>query len=311
MNDKLASRALFRYGVPLDRSITNNASKAILIQPEFMGQLVAPWVASNFNGASLPLQAGWWAYDLDLSTYRKDASIASLNDRDNALIMNLFAREDMQAQFSSLFEGTIDGNLNLEATYANSENGKTSELGDLIGKAKDIGMGIKDIVTAAMESDVGGSLKGVVALGKKAAVMMGLMEEEADPNKLTGMKGTINMAMKGSMDTKGYLSAQRGVNGFAGMVLKSDNFLLDNNPGLAEGVWNLESAPIVYYTDAYVDYLSESFQTRKDWHDGLMSYDKSGTFWEALRYTPHTSPYQNLDTGNEPVRGQITIISRR
>ena len=303
MNDKLASRSVFRYGVPFDRNIANTTAKAFLNQPDFMGQLVTPWVANNFNGSNLPLQAGWWAFDLDISVYRKDASITSLDERDNALIMNLFAKEDMQVQLKSLFEGTIDGNLNLEATYANSENGKSSELGDFIGKAKDIGMGIKDIVTSAMESDIGGSLKGIVSLGKKAAVMMGLMEEEADPNHLTGMKGSINMAMNGTMDTKGYLSAQRGINGFAGMVLKRDNFIFDANPGLGEGVWNLESAPIVYYTNAFVDWRSESFQTQKTWHDALMSYDKTATFWEAMRYTPHNNPY-----GNESQHGQITYF---
>jgi hypothetical protein len=59
MNDKLASRSVFRYGVPFDRNIANTTAKAFLNQPDFMGQLVTPWVANNFNGSNLPLQAGW------------------------------------------------------------------------------------------------------------------------------------------------------------------------------------------------------------------------------------------------------------
>lgn len=313
MNDLLASRSVFRYGVPLDRNITNAASKAALNQPDFMGQLVTPWVANNFNGASLPLQAGWWAYDLDLSLYRgTEATISTIGDRDNALLMNLFAKENMQAQLSSLFEGTIDGNIDLEATYANSENGKSGGIGEIVGKVKDIGMGLKDIFDAAMKDDVGGSLKGLVALGKKGAIMAGLMEEEkeVDPTQLTGMKGTINMTMKGKMDTKGMLSTERGINGFAGMVLKRDNFLYDNIPTFGEGVWNLETPPVVYFTNAYVDWRYEyKWWQNGDFFDGGIGF---------VYYTDKKSPFggqsitrrdtQERSESNEPFRGHVAYF---
>lgn len=317
MNDLLASRSVFRYGVPLDRNITNAASKAALNQPDFMGQLVTPWVANNFNGASLPLQAGWWAYDLDLSLYRgTEATISTIGDRDNALLMNLFAKENMQAQLSSLFEGTIDGTINLEATYANSENGKSGGIGEIVGKVKDIGMGLKDIFDAAMKDDVGGSLKGLVALGKKGAIMAGLMEEEkeVDPNQLTGMKGTINMTMKGKMDTKGMLSTERGINGFAGMVLKRDNFFYDNIPTFGEGVWNLETPPVVYFTNAYVDWRYDY----KWWQDGPNSSsggigfvyytDKKSPFGGQSVTKRHTHEATQYSESNEPFRGHVAYF---
>ena len=312
MNDLLASRSVFRYGVPLDRNITNAASKAALNQPDFMGQLVTPWVANNFNGASLPLQAGWWAYDLDLSLYRgTEATISTIGDRDNALLMNLFAKENMQAQLSSLFEGTIDGNIDLEATYANSENGKSGGIGEIVGKVKDVGMGLKDIFDAAMKDDVGGSLKGLVALGKKGAIMAGLMEEEkeVDPKQLTGMKGSINMTMKGKMDTKGMLSTERGINGFAGMVLKRDNFLYDNIPTFGEGVWNLETPPVVYFTNAYVDWrYVYKWWENGDFFDGGIGF---------VTYTDKKSPfggqsvtrdYTLQSESNEPFRGHVAYF---
>ncbi|MBR1667753.1 MAG: hypothetical protein IJ693_05660 [Bacteroidaceae bacterium] len=310
MNDLLASRSVFRYGVPLDRNITNAASKAALNQPDFMGQLVTPWVANNFNGASLPLQAGWWAYDLDLSLYRgSEATISTIGDRDNALLMNLFAKENMQAQLSSLFEGTIDGNIDLEATYANSENGKSGGIGEIVGKVKDIGMGLKDIYDAAMKDDVGGSLKGLVALGKKGAIMAGLMEEEkeVDPKQLTGMKGTINMTMKGKMDTKGMLSTERGISGFAGMVLKRDNFIYDNIPTFGEGVWNIETPPVVYFTNAYVD-----------WRYEYKWWGSSSGGIGFVYYTDKKSPFggqsitrrdtQERSESNEPFRGHVAYF---
>ena len=317
MNDLLASRSVFRYGVPLDRNITNAASKAALNQPDFMGQLVTPWVANNFNGASLPLQAGWWAYDLDLSLYRgTEATISTIGDRDNALLMNLFAKENMQAQLSSLFEGTIDGNIDLEATYANSENGKSGGIGEIVGKVKDIGMGLKDIFDAAMKDDVGGSLKGLVALGKKGAIMAGLMEEEkeVDPNQLTGMKGTINMTMKGKMDTKGMLSTERGINGFAGMVLKRDNFLYDNIPTFGEGVWNLETPPVVYFTNAYVDwrYNYKWWQDGPNSSDGGIGFvyytDKKSPFGGQSVTKTHTHEGTQYSESNEPFRGHVAYF---
>lgn len=317
MNDLLASRSVFRYGVPLDRNITNAASKAALNQPDFMGQLVTPWVANNFNGASLPLQAGWWAYDLDLSLYRgSEATISTIGDRDNALLMNLFAKENMQAQLSSLFEGTIDGNIDLEATYANSENGKSGGIGEIVGKVKDIGMGLKDIFDAAMKDDVGGSLKGLVALGKKGAIMAGLMEEEkeVDPKQLTGMKGTINMTMKGKMDTKGMLSTERGISGFAGMVLKRDNFIYDNIPTFGEGVWNIETPPVVYFTNAYVDWRYEY----KWWQDspnsssggiGFVYYtDKKSPFGGQSVTKRHTHEATQRSESNEAFRGHVAYF---
>ena len=317
MNDLLASRSVFRYGVPLDRNITNAASKAALNQPDFMGQLVTPWVANNFNGASLPLQAGWWAYDLDLSLYRgTEATISTIGDRDNALLMNLFAKENMQAQLSSLFEGTIDGNIDLEATYANSENGKSGGIGEIVGKVKDIGMGLKDIFDAAMKDDVGGSLKGLVALGKKGAIMAGLMEEEkeVDPNQLTGMKGTINMTMKGKMDTKGMLSTERGINGFAGMVLKRDNFLYDNIPTFGEGVWNLETPPVVYFTNAYVDwrYNYKWWQDGPNSSDGGIGFvyytDKKSPFGGQSVTKRHTHEATQYSESNEAFRGHVAYF---
>jgi hypothetical protein len=317
MNDLLASRSVFRYGVPLDRNITNAASKAALNQPDFMGQLVTPWVANNFNGASLPLQAGWWAYDLDLSLYRgTEATISTIGDRDNALLMNLFAKENMQAQLSSLFEGTIDGNNDLEATYANSENGKSGGIGEIVGKVKDIGMGLKDIFDAAMKDDVGGSLKGLVALGKKGAIMAGLMEEEkeVDPKQLTGMKGSINMTMKGKMDTKGMLSTERGINGFAGMVLKRDNFLYDNIPTFGEGVWNLETPPVVYFTNAYVDwrYYYKWWQNGPDSSDGGIGFvyytDKKSPFGGQSVTKRHTHEATQYSESNEPFRGHVAYF---
>lgn len=317
MNDLLASRSVFRYGVPLDRNITNAASKAALNQPDFMGQLVTPWVANNFNGASLPLQAGWWAYDLDLSLYRgTEATISTIGDRDNALLMNLFAKENMQAQLSSLFEGTIDGNIDLEATYANSENGKSGGIGEIVGKVKDVGMGLKDIFDAAMKDDVGGSLKGLVALGKKGAIMAGLMEEEkeVDPKQLTGMKGTINMTMKGKMDTKGMLSTERGINGFAGMVLKRDNFIYDNIPTFGEGVWNLETPPVVYFTNAYVDwrYYYKWWQDGPNSSDGGIGFvyytDKKSPFGGQSVTKTHTHEAPQYSESNEPFRGHVAYF---
>jgi len=313
MNDRLASRSVFRYGVPLDRSITNAASKAAINQPDFMGQLITPWVSNNFNGSSLPMQAGWWAFDVDLSVYRdKEATVSSIGTRDNALSLNLYAKENMQAELTSLFEGTMDGNLNLEATYANSENGKTSELGDFIKKAEDavgqvmeIGTGIKDIVEATMTGNPIAQLKGIYALGKKGATMAGLMEETNDePDKLTGMKGTINMTMKGKMDTKGYLSANRGVNGFAGMVMKRDNFLYDNCATFGEGIWNLEEAPVVYYTNAYIYWMYYWGNVK----DGKYSSEKGDV--AEVRSTKTKSPfggqYEKAYYGYDDVRSILS-----
>lgn len=312
MNDLLASRSVFRYGVPLDRNITNAASKAALNQPDFMGQLVTPWVANNFNGASLPLQAGWWAFDLDLSLYRgTEATISTIGDRDNALLMNLFAKENMQAQLSSLFEGTIDGTIDLEATYANSENGKSGGIGEIVGKVKDIGMGLKEIFDAAMKDDVGGSLKGLVALGKKGAIMAGLMEEEkeVDPKQLTGMKGSINMTMKGKMDTKGMLSTERGINGFAGMVLKRDNFLYDNIPTFGEGVWNLETPPVVYFTNAYVDWRYEYKMWGSNNDIGFVTYtDHKSPFGGQIVIGRSGGANAQYSESNEAFRGHVAYF---
>ena len=307
MNDRLASRSVFRYGVPLDRSITNAAARAAINQPDVMGQLISPWVSNNFNGASVPLQAGWWAFDVDLSVYRgNESTINTLGDRDNALSLNLYAKQNMQVELQSLFEGTMDGNLNLEATYANSENGKTSELGDFIKKAEDyggkvmeIGSGIKDVIEATMEGNPIAQLKGLYSLGKKGATMAGIIEEEStEPDKLTGMKGTINMTMKGKMDTKGLLSTASGINGFAGMVLKRDNFLYNNCPTFGEGIWNLEEAPVVYCTNAYI-YWRYYYAPSPEDNDEVLE----------VRSTDGKSPFGGqyksvfqMDTPNDPLR---------
>ncbi|MGX8698108.1 MAG: hypothetical protein ACSW8D_17135, partial [Prevotella sp.] len=148
-------------------------------------------------------------------------------------------------------------------------------------------------------------LKGIYALGKKGATMAGLMEEKSDePDKLTGMKGTINMTMKGKMDTKGYLSANRGVNGFAGMVMKRDNFLYDNCATFGEGIWNLEEAPVVYYTNAYIYWMYYWGNVK----DGKYSSEKGDV--AEVRSTKTKSPfggqYEKAYYGYDDVRSILS-----
>ena len=72
LNDLLASRSVFHYGVPLSTSITTAKAKKCLNQTDNMSQVISPWRRGKYDEtfSSNPLSPGWWAFDVDLSLYR-------------------------------------------------------------------------------------------------------------------------------------------------------------------------------------------------------------------------------------------------
>lgn len=259
LNDVLASRSIFRYGVPMDRSITSDEAKKKLSQSNDMSQVISPWKEGKFTGFSnSALCPGWWAFDVDLSMYRNletEGTIANLNNRSSALTVQALSRTDSKLEMKSDLLAQIQGSMDLKATQANTENGIFAPFEEVLGKANDAYDLFNLAKTIANPNPLEAFETGL-KLAKGACNLVGI-----DYGKTTegfnGYKGQVNLSMDGTINSNGIISTPENVSGFNPISFKHDNFLMDNCKTFGEGIWNLETAPVVYYTDAMVQWKYE------------------------------------------------------
>ena len=259
MNDVLASRSIFRYGVPMRNSITSSGSKQKLNQSDDMSQVISPWKEGNFVGFSnSALNPGWWAFDVDLSLYRdkdKEKTIANLDSRSNALTVQALSRTDSELEMKSQLFAKMQGSLDLKATQVNTESGIFAPYGDVLGKANEM-KDLFNLVKNIANPNPLEALQTGIKFAKGACNLVGIDYGETKEG-FNGYKGSLNLTMDGTIDTKGVITSPDNVSGFNPVSLKHDNFLMDNCKTFGEGIWNLEEAPVVYYSDMMVQWRFE------------------------------------------------------
>lgn len=293
LNDKLASRSLFRYGVPVDKNITSQKSKSVLKQGNQMSQIVSPWKAGEFSGFNEnPLSPGWWAFDMDLSQYRNpqsDQPFTNLDPSKPVLTVKTLCKTDAQLKMDSKMTAKIKGEMQLKATQASTSSGIFAPLEELLGKANDVAS-LVDIAKSVIDPNPLSAIENGIKLAKGACDLVGIDYGKTEEG-FNGYKGSANFALDGNIETDGIISNQGNVNGFFPISFKKGNFLTENCPSFGEGVWNLKSSPVVYYTNAYVDWRYQ--------HDGNTScnwYDRKSPFKGQLN---------NGEGTNAPYHGQV------
>ena len=244
MPDNLALHGYWHYGLPLDRTIT---SKALLGQTEqgtYM-DYVTPWVDYKSTDGLIVPAGGWWAFDVDLSTYRPGTS---LSDNDNIKLQMRSWNVQHVSLYSTLaaqIDGTMKANMKLDQVTQKS----TSAASGII-------MGLKAVTQAgSMVSSFyeGDWLKGLSSLGDligTGSKIAGVGDESKTGYKGT-MDGTISLGLHGDMNTDGIISQSVPTTGFYPVTLQLSDFDLDVAPSLGQGTWNLRTAPVVYRSPYY------------------------------------------------------------
>lgn len=240
LGDNLAQHSLYGYGVPSDRTV----NKAAIGQTgaEAYMEYVTPWVDYQSNDGLVVPNAGWWAFDVDLSMYRANAN----HDTKSNIKLQMRSWDkhatSLYSAMTANIDGTIKASLKLDAVAKKSSS---TAKGVLMGLQAAAQAG-SAIANFASNNWAGGltSLGQMFGTGSSFAGLGG-----GSPTNYTGsLDGTISLGLDGNINTDGVISGSKTITGIPSPTLSLKDFDLKNSH-IGQGVWNLKTAPVVYKTN--------------------------------------------------------------
>ncbi len=259
MQNGTAEHTVFGYAAPMDKTISK--PEAIRAKHDgYWSMFVTPWAATTSQLGHITPDEGWYAFDIDLSVYRGNG-----NSMQSDRIIKPFIRgykNDNVSMFGKL-NTEISGEIDLKQCSVTSQNGLFGTLDGMFGQVKDIRDFIgnaKEIYGNITKGDFFGAIEGGLSLAKQGCDMVGIDYGQSEEG-FNGYKGDVNMKMSGNIDFLGKISSDNVIQGFSKAEQSIKAFdIRDTHMG--EGIWNLETSPVVYYTDAMVQWRYE-YNTRE------------------------------------------------
>lgn len=245
MSDNLANHSAFCYGIPQDASIINKA--AISQSQDGVAMCIAPWVSSKSQDGLITPNAGWWAFDVDLSGCRSEG----FNTADY-IRLQMRSWDAMHTSLGSAMAAAIDGtlaaDLKLEETSrtVNSLTGYAADLKTMAG----MGVDVYKAISSFKEDKKEDAFNSLISFAKGYCNLAGIdLKEEKTIKGLEGkIGGTINLAMNGHMSTTGIIEGSKPVVGVVSPTFYMKDFDTKNSH-LGQGTWNLKTSPMVYVFD--------------------------------------------------------------
>lgn len=286
MTDNLAKSTALRYGRTEDCEKLNKGAIGLSGQTT-ISEYVAPWVEQLSSDGLITPNCGWWAFDVDLSTYSGHQLAEDDNIRLQMRSMHVGAIS-LNSQIQAAINGTIQADIDLMESQhlGNSLTG-------IVSKIYEMGKSAYEIPSALDDEKWGDALGSAFNIGKKVANLCGI-KTEASRDIQGKLDGTISLNMDGTITTEGMLKSSEPTTGVVSPTFFLKDFDLTNAPALGEGIWNLESAPVVYYTNAQM--MWENHQD-KFMAPGAMGIPMTGI--GAVYSTDKKSPFggQHIWTG--------------
>ena len=305
MADELAQHSTFRYGVPLDRSITDRGA---IGQNGDMAQVTTPWQSSSAIKGGLQPSMGWWAFDIDLSVYR-GSDIKRISDfvgtSKDLLKLRCLGVSKSTVDLMSDLRGQLNGTIDLEKTSVSSSSGIFAGLEDVLGKANGI-KELYDLGTKMMNPNPLEAIGTGIELAKKGCDMFGV-DYGATTEGKDGYSGEISMDLTAEINTSGILSGAATVSGNASPSLKANAFLInsENCSTLGEGIWNIKNTPKVYVVnDLRVDW-------RRQDTDKKYNYNNLAYPWIRSPFDGAANCYPNREefaADTKPFRGLLCVF---
>lgn len=303
MTDNLATRTTIPYGVPADRKLSNKAAINQTGQGTFM-DYITPWTDYRSNDGLIVPNAGWWAFDVDLSLTRPEALA-----EDNVIKLQM---RSWETQHSSLFstmaaniDGTMKGTFEAQTTgsisMVSNAKGITGMLGQLGGPAG-------DVVSSFMSGDYKSALGNAVSLASGAYNLSSGkplknpgVEGNVNLHTVGEYEGVINLLMNGTINTDGIISGSQPTVGIASPTFYLKDFDTQNSH-LGQGVWNLKKSPVVYAINSknLVDYYRRPAPPMQGWDEGCdtisagnwMFFDPSSV---EVELNPNVFPEEDIE----------------
>lgn len=261
-------------------------------------------------------EAGWWAFDIDMSEYHNNGGTGHLANLDMQVRLVGFHKDQvsLQSAMKSKINGSFNGTMNLDALWkkpriVNSTGSILSAIagvgGDLLGNKNAGDFILSKLVASASAVSPWALGMGVASVGLKAlsAHIKGFdKEEKPDVSKTGQINGSINLGMDGTIETDGFIKGDRQTG------LKHPNFTLNKmnlQTGVGRGVWNLEQSPIIWYVEDF-RVIEPNLHTDRYVYarmiDNISHGDRITDFWGQEKY-----PY-NYDNGVSISKSQGSVL---
>lgn len=217
-------------------------------------EYVTPWVDYMSQDGLIVPNAGWWAFDVDLSMARADGIQPTDNIKLQMRSWNT-QHVSLASTVAANIDGTFKGQFDITKTTVSSAKGLTQSLSDIAG----VGKSLYSAVSSAIKGNYLDALKNAVSFGTGAYNVYGAMTKKTTTSVDTLAKGsitgTINLGLTGTIDTEGTIRGSAPTVGIASPTFYLKDFDLKNSH-LGQGVWNLKTPPVVYvlnppYTNMY------------------------------------------------------------
>lgn len=242
MSDNLAQHSLYGYGVPSDRTVTN---KAVIGQTgsETYMEYVTPWVDYQSSDGLVVPNAGWWAFDVDLSMYRANAN----HDTKSNIKLQMRSWDkhttSLYSAMTANIDGTIKASLKLDAVAKKSSSTTKGVLMGLQAAAQ-AGSAIANFAS----KNWAGGLTSLGQMFGTGASLTGLGKDGGTTGYTGSLDGTISLGLDGNINTSGVIDGSKTITGIPSPTFSLSDFDLKNSH-IGQGVWNLKTAPVVYSTN--------------------------------------------------------------
>lgn len=282
MTDHLAQQSTWPYGIPEDKTIQNKNTIGQMGDGTFM-TYVTPWTNYMSNDGLITPNAGWWAFDIDLSQTRPDDVQPTDNIRLQMRSWNT-QHTSLSSTIHAAIEGSFAGDLNAEVNLLQTQHLNTSATGILFklgSMAGGLGTAIYNLVSP--DGDKGKAFGGIVEFAKGGCNLAGIRTEGAhdiDGSIKGKMEGTLTLALAGSIDTEGTIQGSYPAVGVASPTIQMKDFDTKNSH-FGQGVWNLKSAPVVYWTNA------DAWWKEDEWMGVYDAYGHALPCYNYCQMTPY------------------------
>ncbi|MBR5656626.1 MAG: hypothetical protein IKW98_08095 [Prevotella sp.] len=249
MQDGVAEHSVFGYAAPMDVKMTNPKA----IDAELGGywtQFVTPWTSTANSLGQQKVKEGWYAFDVDLSVYRGENNRIKSSDM---MKTSICGYTTSNVDLFGKLNADITGDIKLEKCCVNTTSGVFGPLEDVLGQVKgikDFIGGAKEVYSNLMSGDILGAIEGGINVAKQGCDLVGI-DYGAEKTGFDGYKGDVNLKLNGTINMAGRINTEFNINGISNTV-QAMNYFDFANSTVGQGVWNLETSPVVYHTNATV-----------------------------------------------------------
>ena len=281
LTDNAAHRSIWRYALSEDEKITDKAAIGQTAAGN-MVNLVTPWVSTEQVGAGgvIVPNAGWWTFDVDMSTYRPGLDISK-----DKITMRMLSVNKSQVSLFSNIEAKIEGSIELKNVL--SEAGCNMDA--INGVHAGAQMALK-LINGIVAFDTGKTADGFDALVEAFGLGGNLAGIIGGTEVVTGYHGNLELGLHGTIDTEGFISAAAPTQNIVSPTIPMSVFDTKNTH-FGQGVWNLKTAPVIYLTNQLL-YIAEG---------------GGGGFYTNDR-TTYTDKYTGKETENPSQYGCVWFL---